>query len=113
MASLTRTRKPVQPVRGKALWLKRPALPKGLGRLRITTAAGVSHDYDVGAHLDQAGHVIGYRLVKDDDTGWDVSADMSSCSCPDFELRRSNSQFPCKHIRGLSVALAALRKAVA
>jgi hypothetical protein len=115
MTSLTRTRKPVQPVSGSARWLRRPLLPLGLGRLRISTAAGVSHEYDVGAHLDETGHVIGWRLVKDDDEGYDVDISTApwSCSCPDYTLRRSNSPHTCKHAAGLRMALAALRKGVA
>jgi hypothetical protein len=71
----------------------------------------VSHEYDVGAHLDRQGTVVGWRLVKDDDEGYDVDISTApwSCSCPDYINRRSNSPHPCKHAAGLRGALAALK----
>jgi hypothetical protein len=94
-------------VSGSCKWVKRMVLPRGLGRLSITshtTRGPVVQEYDVGAHLDQAGRVTGYRLVKDDDEGYDVSAADWTCTCADSTYR----QRECKHARAMRAALARL-----
>lgn len=98
-----------KPVTGSVRWITRMVLPLGLGRLSITsnTARGpVTAEYDVGAHLDDQGQVTGYRLVKDDDEGYDVNTTGRDwlCTCADATYRRRE----CKHALGLRAALARL-----
>ncbi len=77
--------RPVHPVRCAWRWLRVPVLPLGIGRLLITaeTRRGpVSRQYDVGAHLDpRTGRVLGWRLVRADDEGYDVVLGPGGCSC--------------------------------
>lgn len=94
-----------KPVSGSCKWIKRMVLPLGLGRLSITsnTSRGpVTAEYDVGAHLTE-GKVTGYRLVKDDDEGYDVDATGKDwhCTCADSTYR----QRECKHVKALRAAL--------
>jgi hypothetical protein len=67
-------------------------LPHGLGRLAITsitTRGPVTTEYDVGAHLDERGKVVGYRLVKDDDEAHDsTQRTCRLCSCADAPTAR-------------------------
>jgi hypothetical protein len=80
-----------------------------LGRLSITNEYGTT-EYDIGAHLDRAGRIVGWRLVKDDDEGYDldISHEPWACTCPDFTYRRESSPHPCKHGAALAAALRAL-----
>ena len=98
-----------------ARWLRPLALPLGLGRLEITDAGGRAEAYDVGAHLDAGGRVVGFRLVNDDDEGHDLYPDSGrwACSCPRFGPQGGEGVGGCEHAAGLRAALAqiALRAA--
>jgi hypothetical protein len=105
-------RKPrqVKPVSGSVRWLKRLVLPLGIGRLEIVNANGVAEQYDVGAHLDTDDRVVGFRMVKDDDEGYDLFTDSArwTCSCPHFEFHGHQDRKGCKHAAGLRAALQAI-----
>jgi hypothetical protein len=106
------TRKPriVKPVTGSVRWFKRLVLPLGIGRLEIVNANGQPEQYDVGAHLDTDDRVVGFRLVKDDDEGYDLFTDSArwTCSCPHFEFHGHQDRKGCKHAAGLWAALQAI-----
>ena len=101
---------PVSPGAGSARWLRPLVLPLGLARLVITDAAGRAEAYDVGAHLDADNRVVGFRLVNDDDEGYDLSPDCGrwACSCRRCGPRGSDGVGGCAHAAGLRAALAAL-----
>jgi hypothetical protein len=101
---------PVRPGAARARWLKPLVLPLGLGRLEITDAAGRAEAYDVGAHLDADNRVVGFRLVNDEDEGYDLFTDCSrwACSCPRFGAHGDKGVEGCAHAAGLRAALAAL-----
>ena len=101
---------PVRPGAGSARWLRPLLLPLGIGRLEITDAAGRAEAYDVGAHLDADGRVVGFRLVNDDDEGYDLYPDSGrwACSCPHFGPDGGEDVGGCAHAAGLRAALAAL-----
>jgi hypothetical protein len=101
---------PVRPGAACARWLRPLALPLGIGRLEITDAAGRAEAYDVGAHLDADGRVVGFRLVNDEDEGYDLFTDCSrwACSCPRFGVHGDKGVEGCPHAAGLRAALAAL-----
>jgi hypothetical protein len=106
MKKSTRTREQVKAVSGSVRWVKKMVLPHGLGRLAITsitTRGPVTTEYDVGAHLDERGKVVGYRLVKDDDEAHDIDTSGQDwlCSCADAVYRSR----ACKHVKALQVAL--------
>jgi hypothetical protein len=91
--------KPPQPVHGVCRWINRPQLPYGLGRLSINGT-----EYDTECHvLDE--RVIGVRLVKDDDTAYDLDCggEFFSCTCGDG-CYRPNRPGGCKHVRACQVA---------
>src|SRR4051812_42501852 len=94
-----RREKPPQPVHGTCRWINRPQLPYGLGRLAIN---GV--EYDTEGHV-QDERIVGVRLVKDDDTVYDIDAggEHFSCDCPDSTYQ-ANRPGGCKHIRACQVA---------
>jgi hypothetical protein len=100
----------VRPGAGSARWLKPLVLPLGLGRLEITDAGGRAEAYDVGAHLDAGGRVVGFRLVNDDDEGHDLYPDSGrwACSCPHCGPPGGAGVGGCAHAAGLRAALAAL-----
>jgi hypothetical protein len=100
----------VRPGAGSARWLRPLLLPLGIGRLEITDAAGRAEAYDVGAHLDADGRVVGFRLVNDDDEGYDLYPDSGrwACSCPHFGPDGGEDVGGCAHAAGLRAALAAL-----
>jgi hypothetical protein len=93
-----------------ARWLRPLVLPLGLGRLEITDAAGRAEAYDVGAHVDADGRVVGFRLVNDDDEGHDLLPDSGrwACSCPHCGSPGDAGVGDCSHAAGLRAALAAL-----
>ena len=93
-----------------ARWLRPLLLPLGLGRLEITGAAGRAEAYDVGAHLDADNRVVGFRLVNDEDEGYDLFTDCGrwACSCPRFGVHGDKGVEGCAHAAGLRAALAAL-----
>ena len=109
-AQPARTPPPVRPGAGSARWLKPLVLPLGIGRLEITDAAGQAEAYDVGAHLDAGGRVVGFRLVGDDDEGYDLFTDCGrwACSCPHSGAHGGGGVGGCAHAAGLRAALAAL-----
>lgn len=104
LARPTCRRHQASPSRGVCRWL--PAAPNGNARLRITTAAGVSHDYEVEAirggynlyRMTEDGEVAAYHL---DAT---VRPGMLACNCRDAMQRGS---FACKHSRGVRASLEA------
>jgi hypothetical protein len=102
--------RPVRPGAVGARWLRPLVLPLGLGRLEITGAAGNAEAYDVGAHLDADGRVVGFRLVNDDDEGHDLFPDSGrwACSCPHCGPPGDAGVGGCAHAAGLRAALAAL-----
>jgi hypothetical protein len=73
----------------------------------LTEAGPVVQEYDLGAHLDEAGCITGWHLVRDDDENYDLPADLSSCDCADrtFHPEREGG---CKHMVALRAALRAL-----
>jgi hypothetical protein len=93
-----------------AHWLRPLALPLGIGRLEITDAAGKAEAYDVGAHLDADGRVVGFRLVRDDDEGYNLfpASGHWACSCPRCGPHGDKGVGGCAHAAGLRAALAAL-----
>ena len=101
---------PVRPGAGSARWLRPLLLPLGLGRLEITDAAGRAEAYDVGAHLDADNRVVGFRLVTDDDEGYDLFPDSGrwACSCRHCGPHGGEGVGGCAHAAGLRAALAAL-----
>ena len=101
---------PVRPGAVGARWLKPLVLPLGIGRLEITDAAGRAEAYDVGAHLDADGRVVGFRLVTDDDEGYDLFAGPAGWarSCPRCGSLGGEGVGGCVHAAGLRAALAAL-----
>lgn len=94
-----RNRKPAQPVHGTCRWIRRPQLPHGIGTLEIN---GV--EYDLEAHTD-GGRIVGFRLVKPDDTAYDLNAsgEHFTCDCPDGTYQ-PNRPGGCKHVRACQVA---------
>jgi hypothetical protein len=96
-----------------ARWLRPLVLPLGIGRLEITDAAGRAEAYDVGAHLDANYRVVGFRLVNDEDEGYDLFIDSGrwACSCPRFGVHGDKGVEGCAHAAGLRAALAARRPA--
>ncbi len=111
-APVKAARKPrqVKPVSGSVRWIKRLVLPLGVGRLAITNANGEETEYDVAAHLDPDDRVIGFRLVKDDDEGYDLFTDSDrwTCSCPHYEFHGDKDPKGCKHAASLRAALQAI-----
>lgn len=109
-AQTARKRPPLRPAAARARWLKPVVLPLGIGRLEITDAAGRAEAYDVGAHLDADNRVVGFRLVTDDDEGYDLFTDCSrwAYSCPRFGAHGDKGVEGCAHAAGLRAALAAL-----
>ena len=105
-------RQPLPPRPGavSARWLRPLALPLGIGRLEVTDAAGRAEAYDVGAHLDADGRVVGFRLVNDDDEGYDLFPGPAgwACSCPHCGPPGDAGVGGCAHAAGLRAALAAL-----
>lgn len=107
-ATVTRplgSRKVSPPVKGSARWVKK--LANDFGRLAITsyTKRGpVVTEYDVQLNRDERGQPLGYVLAKDDDTVYDLPADLSACDCHDCLCRDRE----CKHLKGLRAALAQL-----
>ena len=101
---------PVRPGAVGARWLKPLLLPLGIGRLEVTDAAGRAEAYDVGAHLDAGGRVVGFRLVRDDDEGYDLFADCGrwACSCPHCGPPGGEGVGGCAHAAGVRAALAAI-----
>jgi hypothetical protein len=102
------TNRTPRPVTGSVRWLLPLHLPLGIGRLAITNAAGVEEEYDVGAHVEGE-QVVGFRLVKDDDEGYDLFtlAPRWSCSCPHFTFHGHRDPKGCEHVAALRAALAA------
>src|SRR5690348_8042740 len=105
MTTGTETPAPARPGGCSARWLRPLVLPLGIGRLEVTGAAGRAEAYDIGAHLDAGGRVVGFRLVNDDDEGYDLFPAPArwACSGP-----RCGGVGGCEHAAGLRAALAAL-----
>src|SRR5947209_4266613 len=93
-----RKSKPTAPVSGRCRWLRVLVLNSGKpGRVRIDRPGLASTDYEVFAN-EQGGRVLGYRLVKDDGTAYDLDAELWACDCPDFVARRDGKDPKgCKH----------------
>ena len=64
----------------------------------------------MGAHLDADNRVVGFRLVNDEDEGYDLFTDCGrwGCSCPRFGAHGDKGVGGCAHAAGLRAALAAL-----
>ena len=80
------------PVKGSARWVKK--LANDFGRLAITsdTRRGpVVTEYDVQLNRDARGQLLGYALADDDDTVFELSADLSTCDCCDWLAREGNA----------------------
>lgn len=111
MQQTTKRKRNVKPVTGSCRWVKPLLLPFGLGRLAITseTKRGpVTNEYDIGCHLGERNRILGYRLVKDDDEGYDLDASGEhwTCTCADFLYTRENRDPKgCKHIAGTQAAV--------
>lgn len=101
----TATRRRVNPVRlTEAVVLSKAIcpcemLPKGVPGL--ASINGKVYCLAYNATLPDAGGPVvhGYRLTSTEDyKAYDLPADLSDCSCPDYVFRRGTAEFPCcKH----------------
>src|SRR5262245_60748920 len=85
------------PVHGSARWVKRPA--NDFGRLAIPsdTMGGPFTEYDVQLNRDARSQLLGYALADDDDTVFELPADLSTCGCCEWLARDGE----CDHQKGL------------
>jgi hypothetical protein len=109
-AQAARQPRPPRPGAVGARWLKPLLLPLGIGRLEVTGAGGRAEAYDVGAHLDADNRVVGFRLVRDDDEGYDLFPGPAgwACSCPHCRPDGGEGAGGCGHAAGLRAALGVL-----
>ncbi len=115
MATVVRqrkSRKPLTPATGLVRWAVQPSLNGEPGVLVISAKRNngetVSEGYTVLENRDR-GQLVGYQLEKADGTVYDLTANLSSCDCPDYTCNRANATTLelrlCKHCRGLKAAL--------
>src|SRR5262245_13790002 len=91
------------PAEVSARWVREPA--NDFGRLAITSDA--SHgpfvtEYDVQLNRDGCGRLLGYVLARDDDTVFELPADLSACDCS----AGLAGDGECNHQKALKAALA-------
>src|SRR5262245_58665687 len=94
------------PAQGSPRWLSKPTNDFG----RLTVASDVGHgpvvaEYDVQINRDAHGNPVGYLLAADDDTVYQLSADLSACDGEGCLARGGE----CEHRKCLKAALAQLR----
>lgn len=102
--SHNRARRPVKPVHGICRWIRKLVLPHGIGTIAIN---GV--EYDVEAQLNIDDQVMGFRLVKTDDTEYRIDTSNGSwrCTCMDA-ICRSDRPGGCKHVAAMKAATQSL-----
>jgi hypothetical protein len=89
------------PVEVSVRWVREPA--NDFGRLAITSNAShgpVVAEYDVQLNRDERGRLLGYALAHDDDTVFELPADLSACDCSDGLAGDGE----CNHQKGLKAA---------
>src|SRR4051794_24772294 len=99
MANATRKRRNLQPATGTSRWATQPGIGRNAhpGVLVITAKLSkgktVSESYTITENRPE-GDLLGYRLTKQDGTVYDLTADLTTCDCPDFTVNRAHTTTP-------------------